>query len=95
MGKVSKAMTREDLDKLAHGIAYDACCTMIESNCVMVLGLEVAAFPFFDVSAKGCDEYALDQVEESVRYLDARGLIVRHEDNAYWIQLQDESEATA
>jgi hypothetical protein len=89
-------MTKEELDKLAHGIAYDAACSVIESNCLHVDGCDISqGLDWFDTDPDSVDLDAEDHVAESVKYLEARGLIVRHKDNANWVQLQDESEATA
>ena len=46
-------------------------------------------------SDEGVSECAEDFVKEAVEYLDARGLIERHPDNANFVVVRDESEATA
>lgn len=88
--------TREEIDALGHGIAYDAACSVIECHCVKVDGCDISqGFDWWDVTPEVVDEYGRDGVEEGVRYLGMRGLIVRHAANPNWVQLQDESEATA
>lgn len=95
MTEISQTMTKEELHELAHGIAYDACCAAIESNCLLSEGVSIAEGMWWDVREDKVDPTALDHVKESLIYLEARGLIVRHAYNANWIQLQNESEATA
>jgi hypothetical protein len=46
------------------------------------------------VSDEGISRGAEEFVKEAVEYLDARGLIERHPDNANWVCVRDESEAT-
>jgi NTP pyrophosphatase (non-canonical NTP hydrolase) len=77
-------MTKEEIDALGHGLAYSAACTAIESECVR------CDEGWFDVSI---ENFGDDDVLDSVKYLDARGLIDRNPDNPDWIQLRDESEA--
>jgi hypothetical protein len=89
---VAEPMSKEELDKLAHGIAYDASTTAIECNCLMVPEEQAGQRDWFDVGDP--DALAKPFVEECVRYLEMRGLIVRHPSNSMWVQLQDESEAT-
>jgi hypothetical protein len=83
----------EELNKLAHGIAYDACCSVIESNCVMDAKAETDEFyDWYDVaSAAGSD--AEEAVAEAVKYLDARGLIDREAKRPSVISIRWESEA--
>ena len=87
-------MTREELDALGHGIAYDAARTTIECNCLHVSEEDAGGVDWFDVGMDSVDLEAEDHVRESVTYLEMRGLIQRHEANPDWVTLIDESEAT-
>ena len=62
---------------------------MIESECTWH-GTDGVGW--FDVSI---ENFGDDDVLDSVKYLEARGLIERHPENQDWIQMRDESEATA
>lgn len=85
-----KVAEKDSLDALGHKIAYDAACTAIESNCCSV----DAARNWFDVGEVVVEADALDWVNESVRYLEMRGLIERHADSSNWVSMRDESEAS-
>jgi hypothetical protein len=84
-------MTNEELNQLGHGIAYDAACSLIESNCLSApCGI---AEGWFDVREAAVNVLARGEVAEAVVYLDMRGLIERHPDNPDWVALRDETEA--
>ena len=85
----SCSVNRSELDALAYVIAYSAACTMIESECTWH-GTDGVGW--FDV---GIENFGDDDVLDSVKYLEMRGLIERHPENRDWIQVRDESEATA
>jgi hypothetical protein len=87
-----EGVNKEELDKLAHGIAYDSSTSAIECNCLMVPEEQAGERDWYDVGDP--DVLAKSFVEESVRYLEMRGLVVRHASNAKWVQLLDECEAT-
>jgi hypothetical protein len=95
VGRVSGEMTKDELDQMGHGIAFDACCTAIESNCLRVDGIDPVEVEWWNVSEEGVEEYALEHVQECVRYLDARGLLEHHPEHAHYVQLRDETEASA
>jgi hypothetical protein len=92
-------MTKEELDALAHGIAYDSCCSIIDCN---TLSSFYAGLEYFDVapvsdgsSAEPPIVASVDaKIAEAVKYLEARGLIDHHPDNPNWVTIHDESEAT-
>ena len=92
-------MTKEELDALAHGIAYDSCCSIIAGHTLMSF---YAGLEYFDVALVSDGSraepsiFALVDAEiaEAVKYLEARGLIDRHPDNPNWVTIHDESEAT-
>lgn len=88
-------MEKLELDKLAHGIAYDSSSSTIDCNCRMVDGIDPVAPTFFDISDEGISRGAEEFVKEAVEYLDARGLIERHPNDANWVTVRDESEAVA
>jgi hypothetical protein len=85
-------MTKEELDTLAHGISYEACCTVIESHCLKVDGIDPVWPRYFDVGKDEVDLEAYDIVAESVKYLEARGLLEHHADNFDWVLLRDEAQ---
>lgn len=85
------AIPVEDLNAIAHSIAYEAATGDVESLCVYI------------GESEGCsDWWELDfslnedgsRLANSVRYLDARGLLERHPQMPNWVALIDESEAT-
>jgi hypothetical protein len=81
---------RDDLDTMAHGLAYSDASVCIECNLTDV-SEQAGADGWFDVST--ADEFYAD-VEEHVAYLDARGLIQRDAAHPTWIAVLDESEAS-
>ena len=81
---------RSELDKLGHGIAYDATCTMIKSSCFSVGD----SYDWFDVGVDAPDDLSGDAVSEAVRYLEARGLLERDPHHPDWVSFRNESEAT-
>lgn len=95
MDYIRERSAKDELDKLGHGIAFDAAVSIIESNCCRVDGVDPVATDFFDVGDEGIAEGAEEGVKESVLYLDMRGLIERHENNPDFVAIRNESEAIA
>jgi hypothetical protein len=92
---MDKEINKKELDKLGHGIAFDSAVSLIESHCLMVPEEQAGTRDWYDVDPDAVDIEAENPVEESVRYLEMRGLIVRHPSVSTWIRILDESEATA
>lgn len=81
-------MTKEELDKLAHNLAYEFAVSVLDGDGIPVRDNEDEAWS--EVDAEG-------EVDlfDCLRYLEARGLLARHPDHNNWVQARDESEATA
>jgi len=90
---MDREINKEELDKLGHGIAFDACVVTIESHCRRVDGVDPVATDFYDVGDEGVEFGAEEYVKEAVLYLDMRGLIERHEDEPNFVAIRNESEA--
>ena len=75
---------RSELDELAHSIAYENAVSAIE--CASVDG----GNGWMDVS--GLEPFETDGIERDIRYLEMRGLLVRHSGNPGLVQILDESE---
>jgi hypothetical protein len=83
-----RAAEQSELRKLERGLAYDAACSTIDSNCEPA-GVEHG--DWFDIDDVA--EFSGDFVGEAVKYLELRGLIARHPDHPNWVSMLDESEA--
>lgn len=79
-------MTDDELNALAHTIAYEAACTALECATLNVTD-ERGDFLILDTEDEAL--FADDQ-----RYLEARGLLIRHPEKAGWFQIIDESQGT-
>jgi hypothetical protein len=100
-----KEMTKDELDQLAHSIAYTGACSLIEGYSINVTadanGLtpeQVGDEPgeWWDLPLEEHQELFADDMDEladAVRYLEARGLLTRYPTNPNWVSLADESEA--
>jgi hypothetical protein len=86
----SIALTQAELDVLAHHLAYESATLIVESNCADVSS-QCDSPDWFDTG--DCDEFAKAYVVNSIAYLEARGLLERHDANPDWITMFDESEA--
>lgn len=86
-------IARRKQDALAHSIAYDSCCSIIESNCVAQRDNVDASWDPIWFDTGSADEESADSVNDSVTYLQGRGLLDRHPEHSDWVQLRDESEA--
>lgn len=85
-----------ELDKLGHSLAYESCVTFLESVCMSVnASLTDDEEVWMDAMAKVAFENEAKQLDDSLRYLEMRGLLERHPRNSTWIQVMDESEAKA
>ena len=90
----SLALTQAELDTMAHHLAYESATSFIDCNCVDV-SKKVSADPFwFDIDPEGHSLESQGGIAEAVVYLEARGLLERHDDNPNWVTMFDESEAT-
>lgn len=86
----SLALTQEELDTAAHHLAYEGATLVIESACPRVR----EEMEWFDVTPQRVHEVAKLIVADAVIYLEARGLLERHDDNPNWVTLNHESEAS-
>lgn len=77
-------MTKDELDKLAHSLAYETACSALEMASVDA-GEDG---PWQLLQSDGPELYA-----DCFNYLEARGLLVRHPDHLDWFDIHDESEA--
>jgi hypothetical protein len=77
-------LTKKELDKLAHVIAHETCCSVIESHCISI------------TEAETCGWWSLESgsgvVDDAVAYLKARGLIWRHAENPDWVRIERPAE---
>ena len=82
-----------ELDTLAYGLAYSFATAVIEGVCVShdVFG---AAGPFFDLREEHVPPTAVDDLKDSVRYLEARGLLAHDPEQPHLAQVLEESEVT-
>jgi hypothetical protein len=87
----SLAITDAELDRMAHSLAFDASVSAIDSACAKVDALDGE---WFDITPANVYHIAQPFVADAVIYLEARGLLERHDDNPNWVALNNESEAT-
>jgi hypothetical protein len=69
------------LDKLAHEIALEDSLSTIDGQCVAPLGYKSGWRDSKD-SCPGAQRY----VERAIKYLDARGLLIRNKNNPDWVK---------
>lgn len=79
-------MTKEELDKLAHSLAFELAESVISSEGITMRDDEGEAWEMVD--ARKVDLF------DCLRYLDARGLLERHPEHSDWVRVRDESEAS-
>lgn len=84
-----------DIEALGRSIAYDACCSWIDSSCVRVMNKVEASWDNRWFAIEGCDPAAEDDVKQAVQYLEGRGLLLRHPQRPGLVQMLDESEPQA
>ena len=101
----NKEMTKDELDQLAHSMAYTSACSLIEGCSINVTadanGLtpeQVGDEPgeWWEIPQADHEEMFADEEKEladAVSYLEARGLLTRYPTNPNWISIADESEA--
>jgi hypothetical protein len=82
-------LTLDDLDRIAHELAYEFCLSALEA-CLTDVSDEAGSGGWFDL-AQPASNY---DSERHVDYLEARGLIERDPAHPTWIAIRDESEAT-
>lgn len=75
-------MTDAELAATAASIAYESCCSVIDVWCLDV-SEEAGAEGWFQLPS----DIAI--VEDDIRYLEARGLLERHETREDWISVRD------
>jgi hypothetical protein len=85
------ARKRAALDALAHGMAYDSCKLVMGGYCVT--GRD-GGDPWLITETQDFEGESAE-VKEAVGYLEARGLLERHQRRHGWVRVRDESEATA
>lgn len=85
-------LSNAEVNELAHHLAYQSCETLFDGECGSADDVDGEPGVWYDTDVRF--ELAADGVAEAVKYLDARGLIVRHPKKPNWISLHDESEAT-
>jgi hypothetical protein len=103
MSGEKKEMTKDELDQLAHSIAYVSACSLIEGCSVNVTADAngLTAEQVVDEPGEWWDLpleedrilVGADELEDAVLYLEARGLLTRYPTNPNWVSLADESEA--
>jgi hypothetical protein len=76
-------MTKDELDKLAHSLAFEVSLSAIE--CEAILHKEDG---WMDIS-----DAAMESIRDYVRYFETRGLLERHPERSDWVRVRDESEA--
>jgi len=74
----------EEINELAHTLAYEFCVSVIEGNCVLV-NCRDDPRDWWDLESLGTAE-----IRDEVRYLSARGLLLEHPDNARIVSILDE-----
>lgn len=89
---IKSMSTQAEIDALGHSIAYDSCCSLIESSCLIERDQVEASWDDAWFHSLSVDSDAEDAVVEAIRYLDARGLLLRHPDRPDLVQVLDESE---
>jgi hypothetical protein len=85
---VEKELSKDDLDKLAHSLAFDFAESVVSSEGIRMRDDEDQAWEMVDAEGEV-------DLFDCLRYLEARGLLERHPVNANWVRVRDESEATA
>lgn len=88
------AIASADLHACAAALAYESATYTVESKCKYMGESEASGSvaEWFELpNPAAVDETHL--VAEALKYLDARGLILRHPHMANWIAMSDESEA--
>jgi hypothetical protein len=84
-------MTTDELNELAHGLAYESCASLLEGFCAMQ---EDRGVRWIDTTPEGVVEGGAESIADALQYLEARGLIERHACFSDWVSVRDESEAT-
>lgn len=105
MSGENKEMTKDELDQLAHSMAYTSACSLIEGCSINVTadanGLtpeQVGDEPgeWWDLPPEEHRELFADEMDglaDAVSYLEARGLLTRYPTNPNCVSIADESEA--
>jgi hypothetical protein len=77
---------KEELDQLAHTIALEDCVAILESEASMVREDDIE---WWNLSEPGSIP---EHVDPAQRYLELRGLLVRHPEHSTWIRVLDPEE---
>ncbi len=74
---------KEEADQLAHTIALEDCVSILESDAYIVREDEIEWWVLGEPDEK------TEHVDPAQRYLELRGLLVRHPDHSTWIRVLD------
>jgi hypothetical protein len=80
-------MTKDELDKLAHSLAFDFAVSVIDGESTSMVDVQGELWDMVDVEGEV-------DLFDCLRYLEARGLLERHAEHSDWVRVRDESEAT-
>lgn len=83
-----EAMTKDELDKLAHSLAFDFAVSVLDGDGITMRDANDEAWDMVDAEGEV-------DLFDCLRYLEARGLLERHPEHIDWVRVRDESEATA
>ena len=81
-------MTKEELDKLAHSMAFEFAESVLDGEGTPMRDDDDERWWMVD------PEGEVD-LFDCLRYLEARGLLERHAEHGDWVRVRDESEATS
>jgi hypothetical protein len=77
-----------EIDRMAHSLAFDYASSLLDCNTIS------EGDGWMNVSEESVDDHdTFEEIEFGLRYLELRGLLVRHPDNP-WIKIVDETNAT-
>ncbi len=79
-----KNLRNHSLDQFAHSLAYEFCASLIQDNATHVL-YDDDPRDWYDLADLG----TATELDE-VRYLEARGMLIRHRDNRKIVTILDE-----
>lgn len=82
-----------DVLGLALTLAYEYATAVVECHCVNVTERAGEPGVWFELPKDASALFVSEQCDQ-VRYLEGRGLLLRHPLRADWVSLLDESEAT-
>jgi len=85
-------LTEQEVNELGHALAYESCEAILDGACAQETDLD--GEPGYWFNTEVVYELAADDVAKVLKYLSARGLLIRHPRRPNWVQIHDESEAT-